>query len=604
MNEYNKVTKADAGNSFTTEKFYNPMGMLQLIKVAGQNSTLMRYGYTFDPVTGNLQNRSDDIRNFTEIFTYDNADRLKASQSNVLGSSVPQLLNYAASGNITSKSDVGTYKYNGPQPHAVCCLENAQPSIPDPQQDITYTGFNKTATLSQDLYSLNITYGPDYKRHKQVFSKVFAGSLQVVQAKIYSGSYEKVSVSGSPVARELHYISGGDGLCAILVKRGEQDSMYYINTDHVGSIALITAPNANKLGEYSYDSWGRRRNPDDLTYTLSSAASPLYFDRGYTGHEHLDRFGLINMNGRMYDPVLARVLSPDNYVPSASSVQDFNRYTYALNNPHKFVDPDGNSRRLPIYMNPDPYIADAYDLMFYNKGLSNIPPRSVMLYDMYKGLYDEQLKNLSLMRASYSDGVGSGGLLQQVFSSLLSVTPIAGPLIGFVKAAREGNVRGAVANIALGALDLGVLANMGSTSVRGIATHEINSGLRETAIATYYPQNNGFIGNVERQYLMPGDLIDRYGAATGSFLSPAGIPFDMRALPFGANTNSYNLYEVIKPFEVQSGVVAPAFNQIGLGTQYLSPVPVQTLLDKNIIQQVTIPNFNYFGSQIKIGYGY
>ena len=29
-----------------------------------------------------------------------------------------------------------------------------------------------------------------------------------------------------------------------------------------------------------------------------------FFDRGYTGHEHLESVGLANMNGRVYDPVL------------------------------------------------------------------------------------------------------------------------------------------------------------------------------------------------------------------------------------------------------------------------------------------------------------
>ena len=38
----------------------------------------------------------------------------------------------------------------------------------------------------------------------------------------------------------------------------------------------------------------------------------LFAGRGFTSHEHLPEFGLINMNGRMYDPVLGRFLSPDN----------------------------------------------------------------------------------------------------------------------------------------------------------------------------------------------------------------------------------------------------------------------------------------------------
>ena len=62
---------------------------------------------------------------------------------------------------------------------------------------------------------------------------------------------------------------------------------------------------------------------------------------GYTGHEHLPHFALINMNGRMYDPVLGRMLSPDNYVQNPNNAQNYNRYTYVLNNPLKYTDPSG-----------------------------------------------------------------------------------------------------------------------------------------------------------------------------------------------------------------------------------------------------------------------
>lgn len=67
----------------------------------------------------------------------------------------------------------------------------------------------------------------------------------------------------------------------------------------------------------------------------------INFARGYCGHEMLSSFQMINMNGRMYDPVLGRFLSPDNYVQMPSSAQGFNRYSYCLNNPLKYVDPDG-----------------------------------------------------------------------------------------------------------------------------------------------------------------------------------------------------------------------------------------------------------------------
>jgi len=65
------------------------------------------------------------------------------------------------------------------------------------------------------------------------------------------------------------------------------------------------------------------------------------FDRGYTGHEHLDIFDLINMNGRVYDPWLGRFLSPDLYIQLPEYSQCYNRYSYCLNNSLKYIDPTG-----------------------------------------------------------------------------------------------------------------------------------------------------------------------------------------------------------------------------------------------------------------------
>jgi hypothetical protein len=42
-----------------------------------------------------------------------------------------------------------------------------------------------------------------------------------------------------------------------------------------------------------------------------------------------------------YDPIIGRVLSPDNYVQDATNAQSYNRYSYCLNNPLKYTDPDG-----------------------------------------------------------------------------------------------------------------------------------------------------------------------------------------------------------------------------------------------------------------------
>ena len=77
------------------------------------------------------------------------------------------------------------------------------------------------------------------------------------------------------------------------------------------------------------------------------AADPATTPRGYTGHEHLNNLGVIHMNGRVYDPVLGRFLSPDPVVQAPHDTQGFNRYAYVRNNPLRYTDPSGFCYQTP-----------------------------------------------------------------------------------------------------------------------------------------------------------------------------------------------------------------------------------------------------------------
>jgi RHS repeat-associated protein len=106
-------------------------------------------------------------------------------------------------------------------------------------------------------------------------------------------------------------------------------------TDHLGSITAM-ADNSDWCYDAGYDMWGKR----SAQYVF---CDDFGFDRGFTGHEHIDALGLIDMNGRMYDPLQGRFLSPDNYIQAPDNPQNYNRYSYCLNNPLKYTDPDGES---------------------------------------------------------------------------------------------------------------------------------------------------------------------------------------------------------------------------------------------------------------------
>ena len=109
---------------------------------------------------------------------------------------------------------------------------------------------------------------------------------------------------------------------------------------------LLIDDNGGIVEEYSYDAWGNRRDESTLDNnyypTGGNGVWQGFFHRGYTGHEHLECFGLINMNGRLYDPILGRMLSPDKYVQAPRFSQNFNRYSYAWNNPLTYSDPSGD----------------------------------------------------------------------------------------------------------------------------------------------------------------------------------------------------------------------------------------------------------------------
>jgi len=151
-------------------------------------------------------------------------------------------------------------------------------------------------------------------------------------------SYEK-EIDGDENITNIDYIYTPTGLTAMQRKTSAGANLYYIHTDNLGSIQAITNSTGAMVSEYAYTPWGGRILLSGVNIT----------DRGYTGHEHLSPFGddtsggfcLINMNGRIYDPVLARFLSPDPYVQAPDFTQSFNRYAYGWNNPFKYTDPSG-----------------------------------------------------------------------------------------------------------------------------------------------------------------------------------------------------------------------------------------------------------------------
>lgn len=344
-NAFGQYTSYDLGNGITTEMRYEKHGVLESIHAEGIHTLV----YAFDLKNGNLNRRVDVHGNLSETFTYDVLDRL--TEANVNNSATPLMMSYAANGNIESKSDVGSYSYSDTKPNAVVGItddENLQ-TISREQQDITYTPFLKVESIKEgDIYA-KFFYDNNYSRKRVDFSHAITRAP--IKTKYYSGSYQKelYNIGTSNDEREITYISCESGLTAVHIKEStsasNEENLYFIHTDHLGSIVQLTDAEGRIVYEQNFDAWGRTRDPNTWSYN-NNYQTPGNKDfswlRGYTGHEHLQEFDLINMNGRMYDPKAARMLSPDNFVQSPFYSQNYNRYTYVYNNPLKYTDPTGN----------------------------------------------------------------------------------------------------------------------------------------------------------------------------------------------------------------------------------------------------------------------
>ncbi len=112
-----------------------------------------------------------------------------------------------------------------------------------------------------------------------------------------------------------------------------------LTLDRLGSVAVLTDGAGAVSERDSYDAWGRRRNSDGTDNPSCSITSAT--TRGFTGHEMLDTVCQVNANARLYDPTIARFMSPDSMVSDPFDGQSFNRYSYVENGPLSATDPTG-----------------------------------------------------------------------------------------------------------------------------------------------------------------------------------------------------------------------------------------------------------------------
>jgi len=383
-NNYNALTNCDFGNDVRTDYSYNPYGLLTQIKTGkklyyteppipqedeeisrngnlylGTDSSIVNYCYAYDNL-GLMNYRLERRLNMLEQYEYDKYDRLTKISSGTVNTVYDrQTFDYNFDGNITHNSKLGNYEYglNIKPVNAVKSITTN--AISDKPCTVSYNFFNQPTEITEGDDKYKLYYGADQQRNKTVKYK----NGEKEYTRLYFNKYFEMEENGKSARdkRFYYYVYGDDGVVAVRIAKTASpcDSIYYIHTDHLGSYCAITNANRKIVQRENFDPWGNYipryihfGSENDTTAVVTDVTMPGVYSipnnfnilrRGFTGHEHYPEMHIINMNARLYDPVIARFFSPDNFIQIPENSQALNRYSYCLNNPLMMKDPTGQS---------------------------------------------------------------------------------------------------------------------------------------------------------------------------------------------------------------------------------------------------------------------
>jgi RHS repeat-associated protein len=133
-----------------------------------------------------------------------------------------------------------------------------------------------------------------------------------------------VNTNGSIINETYIYLQD-----KLIAKIDTQGKKFFYHPDHLGSTSLVTNESGAVVEDLLYLPYGGILGGDEISrYT-------------YTGQESDTESGFIDYGARQYDSRFSRFIQPDPITSDPYNPQNLNHYTYVLNNPYKYVDPNG-----------------------------------------------------------------------------------------------------------------------------------------------------------------------------------------------------------------------------------------------------------------------
>ncbi len=361
------------GNGVVTTRVYRPAtGLLGRILATGPGAvgTLSEIAYGYDD-NRNVTRRSDLAHQRVETYHYDALNRLDRWTTRNTESTQPgenTAYTYDSVGNLKTETaqspnqpeTTTTYRYgeHGAPAHwltsrndQVYGYDRTGQQTSGPQRTVQYNSSGLPTVLDWGIgqgqgHETEFAYDPAGDR---VLKR--DGDQTIVTV---GGLFERRTPAGTGGGNEIHNLHNivVDGRVVAQVNRSQKASggvnplsdVTYLHNDLQGTTVALTNHNGEPIGaddpslrELFYDPFGRRIDAQNDPLDDSRRGGPR---QGYTGHEHDDEYGLINMKGRIYDPEARRFLTPDPIQQPASS-QTHNRYSYVQNNPATLTDATG-----------------------------------------------------------------------------------------------------------------------------------------------------------------------------------------------------------------------------------------------------------------------
>ncbi len=141
------------------------------------------------------------------------------------------------------------------------------------------------------------------------------------------GIYEVDKTSGGAVTRTITYYP-----VAGAMRISTNNAVYYALKDHLGSASVVTDSSGTIVGTQRYYPYGETRVTTGTMYT----------DKLFTGQREMAGLGIYDYGARFYSPKLGRFLSADTITLEYFNPQNLNRFSYATNNPLRYIDPSGH----------------------------------------------------------------------------------------------------------------------------------------------------------------------------------------------------------------------------------------------------------------------